>query len=92
MSGKAYELFSKYIEKGNIGKFAGELKEKLDNDFLDTMAILRDENFQNLLINYPRNDKSFIRAVSYIDEVTIKKKAPYAWNIIIYPVQTELCK
>lgn len=77
MSGKAYELFSKYIEKGNIGKFAGELKEKLDNDFLDTMEILRNEDFQNLLINYPRNDKSFIRAVSYIDEVTSERVNRY---------------
>ena len=34
------------------------------------MNILRNEEFQNLLVNYPRNDKSFIRAVDYVDEVT----------------------
>ena len=70
MSGKAYELFSKFIEKGNIGKFADELKNNIENDFIDTMNILRNEEFQNLLVNYPRNDKSFIRAVDYVDEVT----------------------
>ena len=70
MSGKAYELFSKYIEKGNISKFADELKSRLDSDFIDTMEILRNKDFQDLLINYPRNDKSFIRALDAIDEVT----------------------
>ena len=70
MSGKAYELFSKFIKKGNIGKFADELKNNIENDFIDTMNILRNEEFQNLLVNYPRNDKSFIRAVDYVDEVT----------------------
>ena len=70
MSGKAYELFSKFIEKGNIGKFADELKNNIENDFIDTMNILRNEEFQNLLVNFPRNDKSFIRAVDYVDEVT----------------------
>ena len=70
MSGKAYELFSKFIEKGNIGKFADELKNNIENGFIDTMNILRNEEFQNLLVNYPRNDKSFIRAVDYVDEVT----------------------
>ena len=70
MSGKAYELFSKYIVKGNIGKFADELKTRLDSDFIDTMDILRNEDFQNLLVNYPRNDKSFIKAIDAVDEVT----------------------
>lgn len=70
MSGKAYELFSKFIEKGNIGKFADELKNNIENDFIDTRNILRNEEFQNLLVNYLRNDKSFIRAVDYVDGVT----------------------
>ena len=47
-----------------------ELKNNIENDFIDTMNILRNEEFQNLLVNYPRNDKSFIRAVDYVDEVT----------------------
>lgn len=77
MSGKAYELFSKYIEKGNIGKFVDELKSRLDNDFIDTMDILRNKGFQKLLVDYPRNSKSFIRAVSYIDEVTSERVNRY---------------
>ncbi len=70
MAGKAYELFSKYIEKGNVGKFADELKTRLDSNFIDTMDILRNKDFQDLLVNYPRNDKSFIKALDAVDEVT----------------------
>ena len=77
MSGKAYELFSKYIEKGNIGKFADELKTRLDSDFIDTMDILRNEDFQKLLVNYPRNDKSFIKAIDAVDEVTSERVNRY---------------
>lgn len=73
MSGKAYELFSKYIEKGHIGKFADELPTKINNDFLQTINILRNKEFQELLINYPRAEKAFIRATDHEDNVTSEK-------------------
>lgn len=69
MSGLAYELFSKYIDKGDIGKFADSLPEKINNDFLDTMNILRNKDFQELLIKYPRKEKSFIIASDQKDTV-----------------------
>ncbi|OGI29990.1 MAG: restriction endonuclease subunit R [Candidatus Melainabacteria bacterium RIFOXYA12_FULL_32_12] len=70
MSGEAYELFSAYIPDGDIGRFAGELKDRIRNDFVNTMKILRDKDFQDLLVNYPRAKKVFFRGVGVQDEVT----------------------
>ena len=75
MSGKAYELFEAYIEDGDIGRFADELKDRISGDFIKTMKILRDKNFQDLLINYPRPQRQFIKALDAEDTVTSERIA-----------------
>ncbi len=70
MSGEAREKFSQYIDDGDIGKFAGELKKKISNNFTETMKLLRDKKFQELLINYPRGQSSFIIGYDVVDNVS----------------------
>ncbi len=69
MSGEARDLFSAFIERGDLGKFSVSLERRLAEDFTDTMAILRDRDFQNLLQNYPRPKKTFI--VDYTTQDTV---------------------
>ncbi|TAJ13747.1 DEAD/DEAH box helicase [Marinilabiliaceae bacterium JC017] len=69
MSGEAYEQFEPFITNGNIGKFADELPNKIKNDFITTMKLLRNEQFQYLLQNYKRPKKSFVKAYEVQDEV-----------------------
>jgi|GEM_PF-86445 len=73
MDGEAYALFEKYIDDGDIGRFADELKQKISKDFLNTMKILRDEGFQDLVLNYPRAQRSFIRALEAKDDVSSER-------------------
>lgn len=70
MSGEAREKFSLYIHEGDIGKFAGELPHRIKNDFANTMTILRSSDFQDLLINYPRAQRSFLVGYSVPDNVS----------------------
>lgn len=70
MSGEAREKFSEYIDDGDIGKFAGELKYMLKNEFTETMKLLRDKIFQELLMNYPRGHSSFVIAYDAVDTVS----------------------
>ena len=70
MSGKARELFAAYIADGDLAKYAKELPRKLNEDFVETMKLLRDKDFQELLMNYPREKKTFVIAYEAEDEVT----------------------
>ncbi|QOR76334.1 MAG: DEAD/DEAH box helicase family protein [Thermoflavifilum sp.] len=69
MSAKAREDFSKYIPNGDIAKFADDLTEALKNDFIATMNILRNKDFQNLLVNYDRAKSPFYIAYDTMDSV-----------------------
>lgn len=73
MSGEAREQFAAWIHDGDVAKFAIELPKKLENDFLATMKILRDENFQDLVLNYPRAKPEFVVGYSVQDEVSSEK-------------------
>ena len=64
MSGEAREKFALYIPEGDIGKFAGDLPKRIRDDFTNTMKILRNKDFQDLLVNYPRAQRSFL--VGYV--------------------------
>ncbi len=70
MSGEAREMFSEYIVDGDIGKFAGKLKERLKDDFTEIMKQLRDKGFQELLLNYPKGHSSFVIAYEAVDNVS----------------------
>lgn len=60
MSGAAREEFAKWgISDGNIAQFASELPGRLSNDFISTMTLLRNPQFQELLRDYQRTPRSF---------------------------------
>lgn len=62
MSGKARQEFAAFIENGNVKAFATELPQKLKDDFLGTMGLLRDPDFQKLLEDYERAKEDFLIA------------------------------
>ncbi len=70
MSGEARDLFSAYIEGGDLAKFAVSLDRRLAEEFTATMRILRDPKFQELLQDYPRPRKTFIVDYTTQDTVT----------------------
>jgi type I restriction enzyme, R subunit len=69
MSGDARELFARFIPDGDVDRFAENLIERLRDSFSETMAILRDPDFQKLLVDYPRGGRTFIVAPGVNDEV-----------------------
>ncbi|HLA87850.1 MAG TPA: type I restriction-modification enzyme R subunit C-terminal domain-containing protein, partial [Anaerolineales bacterium] len=81
MSGEAREKFSAYIPDGDMGRFASELPDKIEKDFTNIMKLLRDKDFQNLLQNYPRPQRSFLIGYDVKDvvtsEVMIRRGAEY---------------
>jgi type I restriction enzyme R subunit len=71
MDASARELFSSFgIPDGDVGKYARALPRNLKDDFVETMKLLRNKEFQDLLVNYPRRKKIFVRATEHEDTVT----------------------
>lgn len=69
MSGEARDDFATYIPNGDVGAFAAEIKARLRDSFTQTMTVLRDAGFQDLLVNYNRPNRSFIVAHGVTDTV-----------------------
>jgi type I restriction enzyme, R subunit len=69
MSGDARELFARFVPDGDVGRFANELAASLSASFADTMRILRDPDFQQLLREYPRRTRTFLVAPTVTDSV-----------------------
>jgi len=57
MSGEARVMFGAYIPDGDMAMYASDLPRKLRESFTGTMELLRNKNFQHLLVNYPRRAK-----------------------------------
>ena len=71
MAGEARDDFSAFgIPDGDMGKFAQTLESKLNNNFIDTMKLLRKREFQELLVNYKRRERVFIKAIGHQDTVS----------------------
>lgn len=70
MSGEAREMFDAYIPDGDMGTYAKTLPAKLHSNFTQTMSLLRNENFQRLLVEYPRPKRVFIKAPEAEDVVS----------------------
>ncbi len=70
MSGKAREMFAAYIPNGDMATYAAELPRRLRTDFTGMMSLLRNPNFQDLLINYERSERLFVKAYETEDTVT----------------------
>ncbi len=71
MDADARPLFAAFgIADGDVGKYAAALPGKLRADFVAAMRLLRDNGFQDLLVNYPRRKRVFIKALENEDTVT----------------------
>lgn len=70
MSGEARDMFSAFIEKGDLKRFAVSLERRISEDFTETMEILRDPDFLNLLENYPRPPRTFFVDYDTQDQVS----------------------
>lgn len=51
MSGDARELFARWIPDGDLGQWTGQLATALREDFAATMKLLRNPDFQKLLLD-----------------------------------------
>lgn len=69
MSGEAREQFAAFIPNGDMQTFAAGLPLQLEKDFTGAMEILRNSKFQDLLLNYPKAKRTFLRAVEVEDTV-----------------------
>jgi type I restriction enzyme R subunit len=70
MAGEARNEFKPYIPDGDVAAFARTLPDQLQRDFTGTMKVLRDKQFQHVLVNFTRKKDNFIRAIGVEDNVT----------------------
>jgi type I restriction enzyme R subunit len=71
MAPEAREHFAGFgIADGDVRHYAQELPRRLDKDFVGAMKLLRDKDFQRLLVEYPRRKRTFLKAFEYEDSVT----------------------
>ena len=70
MPGEARAMFAAYVANGDLAKYARELAQKLADDFAGAMGLLRNPDFQDLLVNYPRAKRTFTKATSATDTVS----------------------
>jgi len=70
MTGEARELFARFIPDGDVGNFAEDLAALLRRSFNETMRTLRDPDFQKLLADYPRGQRTFLVAPGVTDTVS----------------------
>ena len=69
MAGESRDAFATYVEDGDLGEFAASLKARLHDSFTETMKLLRDTGFQDLLLNYKRPERTFLVAHGVTDTV-----------------------
>jgi type I restriction enzyme R subunit len=62
MSGNARATFASYIPNGDMGAYAKQLPSSLRDGFTAAMELLRNKNFQDLLVNYERKPRTFFVA------------------------------
>jgi type I restriction enzyme, R subunit len=70
MAGEAREKFARFIEDGDLRRYARELPARLQADFTGAISLLRNPDFQGLLVNYPRPRRTFVVAYGAEDVVT----------------------
>jgi type I restriction enzyme R subunit len=69
VSGEGRERFKQFIPDGDIAAFARDLPRAIDEDWAATMKVLLDQEFQSLLVDYPRARQPFLYADSAEDYV-----------------------
>jgi type I restriction enzyme R subunit len=70
MHGDSRKDFAAFLPEGDVGAFAKSLYGTLKNDFTGTMALLRNPDFQRLLLEYKRKSKVFLVSHTTEDEVS----------------------
>ncbi|RCV64545.1 type I restriction enzyme, R subunit [Methanophagales archaeon] len=70
LGGEAREKFAIFIPDGDMKSFARELPQRIETDFVNVMSLIRDPEFQDLLVNYPRPKRGFIVSYETEDEVS----------------------
>jgi type I restriction enzyme R subunit len=78
-------LFRTFIPDGDIGAFARTLAQRLEEDWTETMRILRDPRFHDLLVTYPRPKPIFIIAEAAQDTVTAEEAFRMADGRLLKP-------
>ena len=59
MAGEARSDFSAFLPDGDVGAYARNLYAALKKDFTGAMKLLRNPDFQRLLVEYKRKDYTF---------------------------------
>ncbi len=77
MNADARTQFAAWIPEGDMGRFAKELPQRLKQDFAGTMKLLRNPDFQKLLVEYPRAKRTFLTTIEDKDVVTSQKLERY---------------
>jgi type I restriction enzyme R subunit len=70
MSAQAREAFAAFVPNGDLARYARGLKAALGQDFVGNMALLRNQDFQELLVNYPRPERTYLKAIEQTDNVS----------------------
>jgi len=70
LSAEGRELFAAFVPGGDLAAYARALPNALRDDFAGTMALLRNAEFQDVLVNYPRAKRVFLVATEAEDAVT----------------------
>lgn len=70
MSAEARDAFAAYVPDGDLARYARGLPQAMNRDFVGTMALLKNPDFQTLLVTYPRPDRSFLKAIEQTDHVS----------------------
>ncbi len=70
MSGEAIEDFERFIPNGDVSLFAQNLPDELEEKFVPTIKMLKDEQFLKLLEDYPKATKNFLIAFENKDAVS----------------------
>jgi len=70
MSGHARDLFAAFVPLGDLKRYASDLPHALQQDFTRTMTLLRNPAFQDLLLHYPRPERSLLVAYENVDTVS----------------------
>ncbi|MDB6057558.1 MAG: Type site-specific deoxyribonuclease, partial [Verrucomicrobiales bacterium] len=77
MSHEARPLFAAWITDGDVARFAQGLPAELKKDFAGTMKLLRNPEFQKLLLDYPRARRTFTATIEDKDTVSSQKLERY---------------
>src|ERR1700693_1266894 len=67
------EKLKQWISDGNIAKFANELPKRIHDTFDETVKLLRNKDFQDLLVGYPRAKRVFLVGYDVEDQVTSRQ-------------------